>query len=348
MRISKLPLSESNSFLEFVRETNPKRVKAEERFNWQMTENPHLPDKESPPIYISTDNDNNIVGHFLIVPFRWYFNSETYDGFWGVDYYVKEEHRGAAGALLAMKAIRGNRPYFTIDPSEAAQKIAFTLGVKEIGCLQKSIWFRTSLSRLKLTINNFIVKSFLKRPIPFHITSTGKNNFPTHLSNRVRWQFQLCDNIEKWVDYQWPDTLGFTRSTAFINWRFFKCYKKYYLYRLKGSDKVYFVVRTANWKGIKVLVLVDYRLPNDDEKSWEAIVEASKKLAELNRYDGVITMHSHSFFEPGLKKNSFQFDDIPYLIVSNAKIKLQTASIEKSNNLFSTMADCDIDINFGK
>ena len=59
-------------------------------------------------------------------------------------------------------------------------------------------------------------------------------------------------------------------------------------------------------------------------------------------------MHSHSFFEPGLKKNSFQFDDIPYLIVSNAKIKLQTASIEKSNNLFSTMADCDIDINFGK
>lgn len=346
--ISKLPLNERDRFIEFVRKTNPKRIKAEKRFNWQMTENPHLPDKEAPPVYIATDNDNNIVGHFLLVPFSWYFDGQEFNGFWGVDYYVQEQHRGMAGALLAIKAIRGNQPYFTIDPSEAAKQIATALKAKTIGYLQRSIWFRKPLSGLKLSINTFLVKSFLKRVVPFHVMKLSKNNFPDLLDSSGQWQFQRLDSLEEWEDCQWPDVLGFSRSADFINWRFINSFKKCSFYRLNGPAKVYFVVRPAKWNGLNVLVLVDYRLPYGDEESWQAIVQTVKDLAILNRCDGVVTMHSHAFFDSVLKKSGFNNDDKPLLIVSTAKIDLPDDSIESRNGIFATMADCDIDINFGK
>ena len=69
---------------------------------------------------------------------------------------------------------------------------------------------------------------------------------------------------------------------------------------------IYFVIRIGTWNGMKLLFLVDYKLPPGSIFEWKAILKLTKKIAKLNKCDAVVTVCSHHFFEKEVKKNFFK------------------------------------------
>ena len=156
--------------------------------------------------------------------------------------------------------------------------------------------------------------------------------------------------LTEWEDYHWESTLEFSRSSEFLKWRFFNNYQKYWFYleenQNNGSKPMYFVVGKVFWKGVNILMLVDYKLPFGDTKGWKSILKLSKILAKKNNCDAIVTMSSHCFFDKGLKKNLFFRVGKKDLIITNAKIDLPKEKIHDRNFVYATMADSDLEFPF--
>lgn len=338
-KISNLNVSQLKEFMKFNKKAYPERVNAKKRFQWFFLDNPALEDKENPNVLLYYKG-NEIIGQFLLNPFEWHFNGKDYKGYWGVDYYVLKEHRSAGGALLAMKAIRGYKPYFTIGPSEVSKKIHLFFRTKIIGCVNKFIWFRNPFAAFLLAMNILFKKKSDKK--------FKELEFPLSLySNGIK--FKLVNELSDWNEYHWNNTIEFSRSLEFLRWRFFNSFKKYYFYLINDSTMpAYFVVRKCFWRGLILLVIVDYKIPYGDINSWMSILKTSKLLAKITNCDGVIIMSSHQVFDKELKKNLFIKVGKGSLIITNAKIDVSDKVIQNRNLVYATMADCDLDINLAE
>ena len=286
---------------------------------------------------------SKIVGQYLLNPFEWSFRGKKHKGYWGIDYFVLEGESGVCGAVLARTAIRNYRPYFTIGPSEISKMICLALGTRTVGSLKKFIWPRNPAIPLLIGIS-LIVK---RRPFLIRQESND-DKFPVRLScNGVK--FRRIEELDGWKEYHWKETIELSRSLQFLRWRFFNKYRKYYFYLTSNLAKPsYFVVRRCFWRGLIVLVIVDYRTAYRDYDSWQAILHAAKVLARLNRCDGVITGSSHEFFDKGLKRKSFIKVGRESLILTNCEICFSDEVIEKREIIYATMADCDTDLCFGE
>jgi GNAT superfamily N-acetyltransferase len=328
---------EMKGFIQFNRRIFPKRKVVKERFVWQYVDNPVLKDKKNPYVLLYYD-EGKLLGQSLLNPFEWYYGGKRHTDYYGCDYYVLEEHRGAGGAALAIKTIRDKHDYFAIGVSEVAQQIWKRLGVRTVGRLDLFVWFRNPLVPFKLVLNTLFrrgSKGAVKTAsFPQKITAGGS-------------EFRLLGKIDKWKDYLWKGVVQFARDREFLKWRFFESPFEYYFYTSdSGKVPMYLVVRKFVSKGLDMLLLVDYRVPERDIKSWQAVLEASKFLAKETGCHGVITGSSHSFFDEELKRNSFRHLKAGSVIMTNTeKVDLGEA-LEKRDMVYATMADSDPDMNF--
>ena len=213
MKISNFNLNQFDSFLSFNKNIYPLRNNLEKRFQYQIIDNPFLKNKNNPYGFVSYNEDDQIIGQFLLNPFMFHFSGRDFNGFLACDYYVSENYRGECGAILALKAIRSFKPYFAIGVTEIAKKIHLSLGTKIIGSLDKFVWFRNIFSpiiliKYLLFKNKNIIRQNKKIQFPKKIVTHGV-------------EFKLIEYLDSWNDYHWNDIIEFSRSLDFLRWRFF-------------------------------------------------------------------------------------------------------------------------------
>ncbi|MDR4484791.1 MAG: hypothetical protein R3B95_16545 [Nitrospirales bacterium] len=343
MSIRNLTPDQYPEFYRFNQEIYPDRKEIEHRFKAQILNNPLLEEKSKPHVLLAHNKASEIVGQFLLMPFHYDLDGQRTKGFFGCDFFMKEDSKkGAAGAFLAVKALNGHRPYFTFDASETAKKIALSLKSSIIGELYKFLWLRTAmapirLARFAITGDEDTIVPIISTPAPpDELTCQG------HCFERVQALRKWCQHPAE------PTVLEFSRSLEFLNWRFMSNPEKYYFYRMQDQSNasVFFVVRRARNRGLNLLALVDYKVPIGDTEIFRAILGSVKSLARLLRCDGVITMSSHHSFDRDLKKSMFFKIGIPAQILTNAKLNFSKTAIAQRRTVFVTMADGDMDFKF--
>ncbi|MBN2411422.1 hypothetical protein JXQ31_06990 [candidate division KSB1 bacterium] len=337
MNLLKLTSAYLNDLLEFNKRIFPDRADVRDHFQFLYVDNPLIENKNNPNGLIAFDEDRKLIGQFMLTPAEYYFDGRRSICFFGCDYFVLEEHRrSGVGALLAMKAINGYRPYFTIGASEDAKKISLSLKTRHIGDLCKFIRLKNVFTPVK-----FVLKKITGQKTQGDSKST---NFPGSINVKSSC-FKLVSLISEW-DYQYTDKqyIEFSRSAGFIQWRFFSRPGVYFFYRLENTS-CFFVCRVLTWHGLSLLSIVDYRTTLKKSREFDLILKAARKLTTLTGLDGIMTMSSLSFFDRILKKNGFIGTGRPQPVLTNAPVDISPEQIENRNIVYATMADCDIDLN---
>jgi GNAT superfamily N-acetyltransferase len=337
IKISFLNESQIPQLLDFSRSIYPERSNIEDRAFWFSFNNPFLKTESRPPVWLALDENNKIVGQFMLNNQEWHFQGITREGFFGYDFFVEESCRKTgAGALLMIKAIRKCTPFFGLGLAKDSQKMFSAGGLKVIGSLGKFLW----INRIASSILHSL-KYFLKRGTSFKVLA--KVDFPAFLDiEGVSFKLLSDSPDSSYNDYHDPEAIEFSRSHEFLKWRFFKSKIKYYFYYCSSREyPIYFVLRPAQRKGLNLLSIVDYKVPLGQELLWNLILRASKKIARLLSFDGIVTASSHVFFNQGLKDEKFFPAGKPAPILS-------TISTSAKPAVYFTMADADIDLNFGE
>jgi len=340
VKICKLTPEYFDKLIAFNEKVFSERVNFKERFKSQFLDNPYLEDREKPCGYLSLSDEDAITGQFLINPCRFHFKGNDYGGFFGHDFYALQEYGGEHGAMLALRAIRGSKPYFAIGVTEKAQKIHLSVKARIIGSMYKYVWFgNIILSSLKMA-KYFISRNDASSP------AYEKADFP----QRVRadsGEIKLSKTPRFTADYHWENMIEFARDSKFLEWRFAERFASYGFYTFKSDDKeCFFALRRCFWKGLKLLALVDYRTPPGDANASETVLKASKIIAKKMKRDGVISYSSNHFYDTEFKRQLFFRAGRPCYIMTNAKMDVREDDIEERKSVFATMADSDTDFNF--
>jgi len=343
MRICRLTPDRLNQFLQFNQAINPTRNDVVERFEFLVLENPLLTDKTKPDILVAYDDDGQIVGQHLHNPFEYYHRGKKATGYYGFDFFVPGNYRNQGiGAAIARQAKADFYPHFGVGVSEVSQRIQLSLGNRIIGHLFAYIWIRNVLSPIKFGLNKIRKKKSLNRA-----SKLKRVNLPPNIGSG-EFQFKRVASLSRWDYGYWNhEILEFSRSYDFINWRFLSKKDIYSFYLLDQPDSlIYFVVRKIFARGLNLLALVDYRLPDEDEEKLKSVLGAAKKLAKLGGFDGIFTMSSHRFFDENLKSSSFLKVGNPIVMLTNADLDLDTEKMNERKAVLATMADSDLDLYF--
>jgi GNAT superfamily N-acetyltransferase len=343
MRICRLTPDGFDQFLKFNQMIDPTRNDFVERFQFQVLENPFLEDKIRPYILVAYDDDGQIIGQHLHNPFEYFFKGKRLQGFYGYDFFVPENHRNKGiGSAIARQAKTDFYPHFGVGVSEVSQRIQLSLGNRIVGYLFTYIWIRNLFSPIKFGLNQIF-----KRKLINNSTKLKGLNFPNNLKIKD-YQFKRIDELAQWnYDYWDQDALEFSRSLDFINWRFLRKKDKYFFYLLdETNSSTYFVVRNIFARGLRLLALVDYRMPFQDKARMKLILHAVKKLAKLGGFDGIFTMSSYRFFDENLKGCSFFKVGKPIVMLTNAELDIDPKRISERNAVIATMAESDLDFYF--
>lgn len=347
LKLKSLTLSQVDLFLDFNRKAYPHRKNIKEHFNWWYLDNPLLKDKDTLSVYLCVDDTERIIGQALFNLSKFHFQGETKQFYFGSDYYVLPGNRGVAGILLSMKVLKKEIPFIGIGPTNAVGNLYLSYGLRSLGSTRTFVWFRNPLAILTL-IKKALFRN--RKDVSMSDLDDTSHQLPEQLSSQ-RIVFNLVNNLNNFVDYSWHDTVEFSRDSDFLKWRFFNDYRKYFCYAsttnsLADKKMIYFVIRIGTWNGIKLLFLVDYKLPPGSIFEWKAILKLTKKIAKLNKCDAVVTVCSHVFFEKEAKKNCFIQIGKENLVITNLSLGISDEIIKKRESIYTTMADSDQEFSF--
>ena len=334
MKVRKLEKNDLEELIKFNKIIFPKRNMTEEYFRIRLQKNENEIDLFSQSL-IAVNDTEEIIGQILMMPSKFNYKGNIQTAFWGMDYIVDEKYRGSPiGTILCKKALK-TEFHFGVGLSENSLAIHQTFGEKIIGQLSKYI---------RLT-NVFSILNFI---FPRKNTTT-KFDFPENLKLRNS-SFKLVDNPDEILSGNgfWNNNqLEFERDNSFIKWRYFHYKNKYFIYKLVSTDKKdnltsFFVLRPIIWKKANCLLLVDYRITN--ENNFSEIIKASKKIAQQLKFSAIITGCSLPSLTKKLKKNFFFKFGEHLDIVSNYK----SFNNEIDNdNVLVTFGDSDCDFYYG-
>ncbi len=343
MQIERLTRARLDGFYQFNQAIDPIRNDFVERFEFMVLRHPRIAEATDLPVVIAVDETGQIIGQHLHQPCQYYWRGTQSDGYYGYDFYVQEGLRGRGiGKALAKAASQQFYPHFGVGVAKASQKILIDLGNRTIGSLFVYLWIRNWLSPVKFAMD----KLNLRNP-SLASAQVRQNRFP----ERIRignFRFRLITVLAEWHDEYWdPDTLEFARSLEFLQWRFLMHPNRYYFYLLEEPNATaYVVLRKIEAKGLCLLGMIDYRVPKNDALRWAAVIRLAKQLARLGRFDGILTMSSHRFFDAMLKRKAFWRVGKPIVILTNAQIEIEPDRVDQRTAVFATMADSDLDFFF--
>jgi len=340
MKISYATDYKKDDLINFIEKAHPGRCNAKEKIDWFSFDNPFLGEKGLSPAVLALTEEGRVVGQFLLSKQQLHYKGLAKGCFIGHDFFVDEAYREkGVGALLLIKSVRGHSPFFGVGLTEDAQKLYKAAKIDTIGLLRKFLWINSYSSSVAHCLRYFLKKR------QRHIT---ENIFPKSMPTDSG-EFSLIENFSdlSYEPYYDPDLIQFSRSLEFIRWRFFASPIKYYFYtNNKGSHPAYFVLRKTFRKGLKLLSIVDYKAPLNDTEASISILKACKDLAKTFKLDGVVTSSSSSIFDKMLKKEGFFKASKETPIVSTL-MSGQEMIDESKKEIFVTMADSDLDLNFG-
>ena len=334
--IRDLESGDVGAFLAFYSRSFANRPKLAGLFKHQF-QNPCNGDRSLPPVVVAIDEEK-IIGQFPLQPCKYLCSGQARPCYIGYDFYVAEQYRQAgSGALLACHVVRRFHPYFVIGLSETAKRMMAALKLKVIGELHKYLWVRKSMTTAVSILKGLAgapAARLSHRPFPGVVPS---------LAGGLSQSFHPLDGDA--VENN-NNVLAFTRNAEFMRWRFLDHPNRYGLFTLVPPSSTYFVVRMCEWRGLRLVTLIDYRYPTSCPQLLEDIVEASKMLAEIVRADGVLTMSSYRPVDRVLSQSAFFRIGKPNLIMTDADVTPDPELISAREAVLVTMADGDTDLLF--
>jgi hypothetical protein len=340
MKIIDYKQDKFDSLLKFNGRVFPFRDKISEYLEYNFKSNPVRHDSVE-NIIIAENEEGEIIGQFLLIHTFFFYSGIKHKGVWGVDFIVDEAYRGSyAGSVLAKKVLR-TQNYFTIGPSEISQRIHLALKQKIIGSIIKYIRLNSVFSILK-----FLIKTPARELYTY--------NFPdqvTTQNGRFKRVFN-SDGIGTDTGCWNSATLEFSRDSKFLDWRFFYYPGKYFVYQyfsLSNHENylpVYFVVRPVQWKNVNCLLLVDYRYNLENERCFNAIINATVKLMKATNLSAIIACSSIRKHKKVLNRNMFFAFGEKMHILTGFKTNGEEDPVT-NHKILLTFADCDCDYYFG-
>lgn len=344
LRIVSLDLEHFSGLMDFAKIVHPGEANLADRVSWFSLGSPFLKEKDKFPAFLALSEDK-IVGQFMLNNQEWHFQDRIKEGFFGYDFFIKESCRKTGiGALLLIKAVRERNPFFGVGLTEAAEKLYTAAKVERIGSLNKFLW----PNRPFLCAAHIARRFIIRRGICEEPATNG--SFPRSIMMEGS-NFELLSSFPavKYKPYYDPETIEFSRSAEFLNWRFFEArnIKYYFYYCLLNNLPLYFVLKKVFRKGLNLLSLVDYKSPLHDLGALRLIIKCAKKITRDLKLDGLFTASSVNNFSRVMKDEGFISVGKPSPIVSTVGGMLLSGSPERKNAIYITMADADLDLNFG-
>jgi len=344
LRIASLDLKHFSGLMDFAKIVHPGEADLADRVSWFSLGSPFLKEEDKLPALLALSEDK-IIGQFMLNNQVWHFQDRIKEGFFGYDFFIKESYRKTGiGALLLIKAVRERSPFFGVGLTEAAERLYTAAKVERIGSLNKFLWPNRPFFCAAHILRRFIIRRGIREE------SATNGLFPQSIMMEGS-NFELLPSFpagEYKPDYD-PETIEFSRSAEFLNWRFFESrnIRYYFYYCLSNNQPLYFVLRKVFRKGLNLLSLVDYKVSFRDPDALRLIIKCAKKITRDLKLDGLFTASSVNNFSRVMKDEGFISVGKPAPIVSTVGSMLSSGSPERKNAIYITMADADLDLNFG-
>jgi hypothetical protein len=102
------------------------------------------------------------------------------------------------------------------------------------------------------------------------------------------------------------------------------------------------------WRGMRVLIVADYRCNLDNLYVLDMMIYTSKKIMRRNNLDAILFGSSLQIIDTNLAKNGFKKVGAPSEIVTNIPLESEWEHKAHSRNLiFATPAESDFEFNLG-
>ncbi len=292
-----------------------------DRFKSLILDNPLLGGKPNICILIASTSKSQIIGKLVCRPVEFYFHGIKQTGYYYCDFFVDKNYRKKGiGTSIVERALQEFNPAFINPASNNSLVIALSLKFELVGSLRKFVWLRNIW--------------------PFNLINDKEVPFPHSLTLEKSF-FNLVRSQEKWNDYPFfPKSLEFVRTLDYLNWHMSikPSYYNYY-FNADGGHSVYFAVKKTLWRGLKMLEIVDYKVPASDVNAFRLIINATKKIAEMLNFNGVIVMSTHCSFDKILQKSFFIMIGRPMHFLTTFNTNFSKEDIKKRKVFFATVSD---------
>lgn len=339
MPVRKITKIDIPALIEYGKQTYPNRNRVEESILYRFVKNPFW-DKPYEEILIAENDENTVVGQYLIMPSEFKDGGKVCLSYWGMDYFVDEKYRSSqAGTVLAMKAVQ-LKCHFAIGLTPISLKIHSALKEKVVGQMYK--YFR---------INNYFIALY-------QYFSNKQRNINSYIfPDKIVVQgstFIKIEDPEKVIDgdgYLNDHILEFSRDLKFLRWRFYNYKNKYIVYKCLSKANAeekdsFFVLRPMIWKKMNCLLLVDYRFWIKDLNMFSKILSATKYISKELKIPVTVTGCTLPSLFHELKKNKFLKFGTKMDIVTNFEPVCKDINAD-ADRIYVTYADSDCDFNYG-
>ncbi len=327
-------------FFDFARFVHPKEDGLKERMQW-FTFGAKLAEANTnlPGLAIVKDN-GEIIGQFMMSPFEFHLRQKKYVGYFGYDFFVKEEYRSrGAGALLFVQGVRVYAPFIGVGLTHIVEKISKAAGIQTIGLLKNFVWMRNPVS----LSSQFLKPRLVKSP-PENVKPDSEAVFPNEV-DISGLKFERSNSVPEDLAASCSDeVLEPVRSAEFLKWRFWDCPWAYGVYINHNSvGPLWLVVRAVSFQGMRLLMVVDHRFPSAKPESVEIILKAAKRISEDAHLEGVVVASTHVPMEDVLKREGFLAAGRPSSVIAYLPSEEFSPPVK---SIHLTMADSDLDFIF--
>ena len=276
--------------------------------------------------YIVINDNHKIVGCHLSYNTKAWIQGKEVSAIWGHDTYLDNEYRREVGMDLILE-ISAYKYGFGVGLTEINYKIQklirsniFVDGVRKYCVLNSWILWRKALNFLRISSKVPILpssihvkdKTFIQCHMPKDIT----------IPNGGYWNKDICE-------------VDFIRDETFLNKRFFQNpVHQYFVYTLK-DERCYFVLRPVIFKGVYVLMVVDYRYDYSKPELIHWIFKAAQQVCNKERLGAILFTTSDDNVKT-LFKNNKKSKSYPVAFVGGKKNITSNDSL-----IFLTAADSD-------
>lgn len=327
-------------FLDFACCVHPKEDGLKERMQWFAFGAKLAASNTSLPGLAIVKDNGEIIGQCMMSPFEFHLRQKKHVGYFGYDFFVKEEYRDrGAGELLFVQGVRLYAPFVGVGLTHIVEKISKSAGIQTIGLLKNFIWMKKSFS-----LSTPFLKSRSVKSAPDNVKPASQAVFPVQLdvSGLI---FERVEVVPEEFAPSCPEeVLEPVRSAEFLKWRFWDCPREYGAYiNYNSLGPLWMAVRTVLYQGMRLLLIVDHRFPLAKPESLEIILKAAKCVCEDAHLEGVLVASTYAPMEDVLKREGFLLAGRPSSVIAYLPSE-EFSPIVKSIHL--TMADSDLDFSF--
>ena len=285
---------------------------------------------EKDSFIVLKDDEDNILGQILASSMSYLYQQTRVETVWLFDLIVDERLRKSAwGIDLLLKCMELHPMSCSTGSGPTALPIHLKLGNSYLGDIRKYVGILNPF---------YLLISYKKRVIPI-------DKFPMSIHMKQCTYHKI--GVDQLPMYEKPfneDLFEICRDHDYLRWRYFSKLHNYVFY-LRDDNISYFVLRSIDIKGFRVMELVDCRCKNT-ETEFEEIYQVAAKVTRKVGLPVLVCGSSLKTLDSVLERHHFKSIGRPRPILGFLKCKSRMEDIENRNFCFVTFADSDGETNW--